>query len=112
MVTDERRSFHAARLLTVVRKPPRALSWMCTFAPRGRPGSRSIRQRDETPGEKSEYVSGDLFSWDWGAFYSINDFMQKALPPDFSNSEVSTMTGSSPSFCNVSPRLLVRWEVM
>ena len=47
-----------------------------------------------------------------GAFYSINDFMQKALPPDFSNSEVSTMTGSSPSFCNVSPRLLVRWEVM
>ncbi len=85
MVTDERRSFHAARLLTVVRKPPRALSRMCTF--------ESVQLGLE-------------------ASYSINDFMQKALPPDFSNSEVSTMTGSSPSFCNVSPRLLVRWEVM
>ena len=62
-------------------------------------------------GEKSEYLSV-ICSVGIGGSYSINDFMQKALPPDFSNSEVSTMTGSSPSFCSVSLRLLVRWEVM
>jgi hypothetical protein len=33
--------------------------------------------------------------------YSMNAFMQNALPPDFSNSEVSTSTGVKPSLARI-----------